>query len=205
MNFWLWPAHPTITEAVGESEENLELMRQIDEQFLRTPFYGSPRMTAVLKRKGYAVNHKRVECLMRVMGIVAVYPKKRTSQRHPENKIYPYLLSALEVTRPDQVWGADITYVRLAHGFVFLVVVMDWYSRYVLSWELSILLDKRFCLEALDRALRVSRPEIFNTDQGGQFTSLDFSGRLEAEGIRISMDGRGRVFETFSSNGSGER
>jgi putative transposase len=181
----------------GESAGNLELMRRIDEQYLRTPFYGSPRMTAVLKRMGYAVNHKRVERLMRVMGIVAVYPKKKTSQPHPENKIYPYLLSNLKIRRPDQVWGADITYVRLTHGFVFLVVVMDWHSRYVLSWELSILLDKRFCLEALDEALRVSRPEIFNTDQGGQFTSLDFTGRLEAEGIRISMDGRGRVFDNI--------
>jgi len=182
-------------QSSGESAENIELMRRMDEQYLRTPFYGSPRMTVALKKMGYTVNHKRVERLMRVMGIVAVYPKRKTSQPYPLNKVYPYLLSNLEIRRPDQVWCADITYIRLAHGFVFLVVVMDWHSRYVLSWELSILLDKRFCLEALERALRISRPEIFNTDQGGQFTSLDFTGHLEAEGIRISMDGRGRVFD----------
>lgn len=184
-------------ENAGESEFNMNLMRMIDEQYLKTPFYGSPRMTEVLKRKGYDVNHKRIERLMRVMGMAAVYPKRRTSQPQPENRIYPYLLDHLEISRPDHVWASDITYIRLLHGFVFLVAVMDWFSRYILAWELSIFLDKEFCLTALDRALGISRPEIFNSDQGGQFTSLDFTGRLEAKGIRISMDGRGRVFDNI--------
>ena len=182
-------------ESAGETTLNLELMRLIDAQYMKTPFYGSPRMTEVLKRKGYQVNHKRIERLMQVMGIAAIYPKKHTSQPQPLNRIYPYLLDHLEISRPDQVWASDITYIRLAHGFVFLTAVMDWFSRYVLAWELSILLDKEFCLTALDRALGISRPEIFNSDQGGQFTSPDFTGRLEAKGIRISMDGRGRVFD----------
>ncbi len=181
----------------GESEDNLTLMRLIDEHYLRRPFYGSPRMTAVLRRLGYKVNHKRVERLMRVMGREAVYPKKKTSQSHPGHRIYPYLLADVEVSRPDQVWGADITYIRLAHGFVYLVVVMDWWSRYVLSWEVSTWLDRTFCLDALERALTISKPEIFNTDQGRQFTSLEFTRRLEAEGIRISMDSRGRVFDNI--------
>jgi putative transposase len=182
-------------ESAGESALNLELMRRIDEQYMKTPFYGSPRMTEVLKRKGYGVNHKRIERLMRVMGIAAIYPKRQTSQPESMNRIYPYLLGDLEINHPDQVWASDITDIRLAHGFVFLTAVMDWFSRYVLAWELSILLDKEFCLTALDRALGLSRPEIFNSDQGGQYTSLDFTGRLEAKGIRISMDGRGRVFD----------
>jgi len=182
-------------ESAGETTLNLELMSLIDEQYMRTPFYGSPRMTEVLKRKGHEVNHKRIERLMRVMGIAAIYPKRHTSQPQPLNRIYPYLLGHLEISRPDQVWASDITYVRLTHGFVFLTAVMDWFSRYVLAWELSILLDREFCLIALDRALGLSRPEIFNSDQGGQFTSPDFTGRLEAEGVRISMDGRGRVFD----------
>jgi len=184
-------------ENAGESDLNLDLMRLIDEQYLKTPFYGSPRMTEVLRKKGHQVNHKRIERLMRVMGIAAVYPKRHTSQSQPLNRIYPYLLDHLEIGRPDQVWASDITYIRLAHGFVFLTAVMDWFSRYVLAWELSILLDKEFCLTALDRALGISRPEIFNSDQGGQFTSPDFTGRLEAKGIRVSMDGRGRVFDNI--------
>ena len=170
-------------------------MKLIDEQYMKTPFYGSPRMTEVLKRKGLKVNHKRIERLMRIMGIAAIYPQRHTSQPQPLNRIYPYLLDRLEISRPDQVWASDITHIRLAHGFVFLTAVMDWFSRYVLAWELSILLDKEFCLTALDRALGISRPEIFNRDQGGQYTSPDFTGRLEAKGIRISMDGRGRVFD----------
>jgi len=140
----------------GESEENLTLMRLIDEQYLRRPFYGSPRMTAVLRRMGYKVNHKRVERLMRVMGREAVYPEKKTSPSHPGHRIYPYLLADVGVSRPDQVWGADIIYIRLAHGFVYLVVVMDWWSRYVLSWEVSTWLDRTFCLDALERALTIS-------------------------------------------------
>ena len=176
---------------------NLELLRLIDERYTKTPFYGVQRITAWLKRQRHRVNHKRIERLMRLMGLVAVYPRRHTSQPHPLNKIYSYLLSHLEITRPDQVWCADICYVRLTHGFVFLVSIMDWHSRYVLVWELSIMLDKTFCLEALERALRISRPEIFNSDQGCQFTSLEFTSRLEAGGIRISMDGRGRVFDNI--------
>lgn len=182
-------------EGAGESSLNLELMKLIDVQYMKTPFYGSPRMTEVLKRKGLKVNHKRIERLMRVMGIAAIYPRRHTSQPQRLARTYPYLLDRLEISRPDQVWASDITYIRLAHGFVFLTAVMDWFSRYVLAWELSILLDKEFCLTALDRALGISRPEIFNSDQGGQYTSPDFTGRLEAKGIRISMDDRGRVFD----------
>ncbi len=140
-------------ESAGESALNLDLIRLIDEQYMKTPFYGSPRMTEALKRKGYEVNHKRIERLMRVMGMAAIYPKRHTSQPQPLNRIYPYLLDHLEISRPDQVWASDITYIRLAHGFVFLMAVMDWFSRYILAWELSILLDKEFCLMALDRAL----------------------------------------------------
>jgi putative transposase len=135
-------------------------MRLIDEQYMKTPFYGSPRMTEVLKRKGYQVNHKRIERLMQVVGIAAIYPKKHTRQPQPLNRIYPYLLDHLEISRPDQVWASDITYIRLAHGFVFLTAFMDWFSRYVLAWEFSILLDKEFCLTALDRALGISRPGV---------------------------------------------
>jgi len=180
---------------VGESEENLWLMRLIDEQYLLTPFYGSRKMTQWLGRHGYAVNRKRVQRLMRVMGIEAIYPKRRTSQPGPGHKIYPYLLRNLAVTRPDQVWAADITYVPLAHGFMYLVAVMDWYSRYVLSWRLSNSLEGSFCVEALDEALARGRPEIFNTDQGAQFTSQAFTSRLEASGVAISMDGRGRALD----------
>jgi putative transposase len=181
--------------SVGESEENLWLMRRIDEQYLLAPFYGSRKMTQWLARHGYAVNRKRVQRLMRVMGIEAIYPKRHTSQPGPGHKIYPYLLRNLAVTRPDQVWAADITYVPLAHGFMYLVAVMDWYSRYVLSWRLSNSLEGSFCVEALDAALALGRPEIFNTDQGAQFTSQAFTSRLEAHGVAISMDGRGRALD----------
>jgi putative transposase len=170
-------------------------MRRIDEQYLRAPFYGARRMTQWLAREGYAVNRKRVQRLMRVMGIQAIYPKRRTSQPGVGHKIYPYLLRGLAVTRPDQVWAADITYVPLAHGFMYLVAVMDWYSRYVLSWRLSNSLEGSFCVEALDAALALGRPEIFNTDQGAQFTSQAFTSRLEAHDVAISMDGRGRALD----------
>ena len=170
-------------------------MRRIDEQYLLAPFYGSRKMTQCLARHGYAVNRKRVQRLMRVMGIEAIYPKRRTSQPGLGHKIYPYLLRGLAVTRPDQVWAADITYVPLAHGFMYLVAVMDWYSRYVLSWRLSNSLEGSFCLEALDAALALGRPEIFNTDQGSQFTSQAFTSRLEASGVAVSMDGRGRALD----------
>jgi len=179
------------------SELNLELMRLIDEQYTKTPFYGVPRMTAWLRRQGYEINHKRVERLMKLMGLEAVYPKRRLTVASKEHKIYPYLLRGVEIKEPDQVWSADITYIRMLRGFLYLVAVMDWYSRYVLAWEVSISMEKEFCLEALDKALKISCPETFNTDQGSQFTSREFTGRLENDGIAISMDGRGRVFDNI--------
>lgn len=176
---------------------NLLLMRLIDEQFTRTPFYGVPKMTAWLRSVGYRVNHKRIRRLIRLMGLEAIYPKPRLSQSHPEHKIYPYLLKGVTIYHADQIWCADITYIRLLHGFVYLVVVMDWYSRYILSWELSITLEKEFCIQSLKRALCISKPDIFNTDQGSQFTSEEFTGHLEEAGIRISMDGRGRLYDNI--------
>jgi len=173
-----------------ETEENLELMRSIDRQYLSTPFYGSRKLAKVL-----SVNRKRVQRLMRVMGLEAIYPKRRTTRPAKGHKIYPYLLRNLAVTRPNQVWASDITYVPLRHGFLYLVAVMDWYSRYVLSWRLSNTLEGTFCLEALEEALGRARPEIFNTDQGAQFTASSFTGRLEAAGVAISMDGRGRALD----------
>jgi putative transposase len=184
-------------EPATESEENLLLMRLIDEQYTRAPFYGSPRMTAWLRSQGHAVNHKRVERLMRLMGIEALYPKPRLSASCPQHRVYPYLLRGVEIKRVNQVWSTDITYLRLRQGFMYLVAILDWFSRYVLSWRLSNSLDTSFCLEALDEALTIGRPEIFNSDQGSQFTSREFTGRLEAAGIQISMDGRGRAFDNI--------
>lgn len=183
--------------ATGEDEDNLMLMRRIDEQFTKTPYFGVRRMTAWLRRQGQRVNRKRVQRLMRLMGLMAIYPKPRLSVGGPDHKIYPYLLKGLKVSQPDQVWCAAITYIRMVHGFVYLVVIMDWHSRYLLSWELSSALEKRFCLEALGGALQTSRPEIFNTDQGAQFTSPVFVEALENSGIRVSMDGRGRVYDNI--------
>jgi putative transposase len=180
-----------------ESEWNLRLMQLIDEQYTKTPFYGWPRMTAYLRRLGLPVNHKRVQRLMRVMGLQAIYPKPRTSTAAKEHKIYPYLLGAVAICRPNQVWSADITYIRLATGFMYLVAILDWWSRYVLAWQLSNTLDVAFCLEALEMALVQGGPEIFNTDQGVQFTSLAFTSRLERVGIAISMDGRGRALDNI--------
>ena len=168
-------------------------MRLIDEQYTRTPFYGVPRMTAWLRPQGYKVNPKRVRRLMRHMGLTAVHPKPWLSKPVKEHKKYPYLLKDLVIDRSDQVWSADITYIRLRKGFIYLVAIMDWHSRYVLSWEVSTTLDKEFCL----RALELSSPDIFNSDQGSQFTSLEFTGLLECLGIAISMDGRGRVFDNI--------
>jgi len=182
---------------VGEDAYNLALMRRIDEQFTKRPFYGVPRMTASLRMMGYGVNPKRVRRLMRVMGLEAIYPKPRLSANGPDHKVYPYLLKEVTVDRPDQAWATDITYVRLAHGFVYLIAILDWYSRYVVSWELSTTLDTGFCLEALRKALRISNPEIFNTDQGPQFTSVEFTNLLENAGIKVSMDGRGRVYDNI--------
>ncbi|MBA3534977.1 MAG: IS3 family transposase [Ardenticatenales bacterium] len=184
-------------QPVSESALNLRLMRLIDEQYMRTPYYGWPRMSASLRRAGYPVNHKRVQRLMRQMGLQAIYPRRRTTQRHPEHKIYPYLLRHLTIERPDQVWCADITYIPLPLGFMYLVAIMDWFSRYVLTWRLSNTLDAQFCRHALDAALGQSVPTIFNTDQGVQFTSLSFTNTLHAAGVQISMDGRGRVFDNI--------
>lgn len=184
-------------QAERDDSYNLVLMNRIDEQFTKTPFYGVPRMTAWLNREGYPVNQKRVRRLLRAMGLEAVYPKPKLSLAHPEHKKYPYLLKDLVIDRPDQVWGSDITYIRMVHGFVYLVAVMDWFSRYVLAWQISITLETGFCLHALEQALGVSKPEIFNTDQGVQFTTSDFTGRLEKEEVRVSMDGRGRVFDNI--------
>ena len=182
-------------QPLGEGAENLRLMRLLDEQYTATPFYGVRRMTAWLQRQGYAVNHKRVGRLLRQMGLEAIYPKPRLSQPASGHTLYPYLLRGVTVDRINQVWSADITYIRLHAGFVYLVAVMDWFSRYVLSWALSITLDLSFCVEALEQALGHGRPEMFNTDQGAQFTSQAFTARLKQEGIRISMDGRGRALD----------
>jgi len=165
-------------------------MRAIDEQYLRTPFYGSRKLAVVL-----SVNRKRVQRLMWVMGIEAIYPKRRTTWPATGHQIYPYLLRNVAITRPDQVWSSDITYVPMRHGFLYLVAVMDWYSRYVLSWRLSNTLTGSFCIEALDEALGPRQPEIFNSDQGSQFTATAFTSRLEMHGVAISMDGRGRAID----------
>ena len=185
-------------QPIPESPLNLTLMRLIDEQYLRTPFYGYLKMTEYLRRKKeYQVNHKRVYRLMTQMGLQAVAPRPHTSRPHPEHKIYPYLLRGVEITHCNQVWSADITYVPMQRGFMYLVAVLDWYSRYVLSWEISNTLDGDFCLLALERALQRGQPEIFNTDQGSQFTANAFTARLEKAHIKISMDGKGRAFDNI--------
>jgi putative transposase len=182
-----------------EDPDDLRLMRLLDEQYTQTPFYGVLRMTEWLKREHQEhVNPKRVRRLLRKMGLVAVYPKRNLSKPAPGHKIYPYLLRRLKIRRPNQVWSADITYIRLAGGFVYLVAILDWHSRYVLAWNVSVTLDSAFCLDALDEAIRLyGRPEIFNSDQGCQFTSTKFTERLMAEGIQISMDGRGRALDNI--------
>jgi len=178
-----------------ESEENLEVMRHIDGLYTKWPFLGSRRLRVYLKRQGYTVNRKRVQRLMRLMGLEAIYPKRSLSRVAPGAKRYPYLLRGVQVSHPDQVWAADITYIRLLHGYLYLVAVLDWASRYVLAWELSTTLDADFCVVALRRALEKGRPEIFNTDQGVQFSCGEFLGMLESQGIRVSMDGRGRALD----------
>jgi len=185
-------------EPVGESPLNLQLMRLIDEEYTRAPFYGYRKMTARLNdHHGYQVNHKRVARLMLKMGLQAVYPRPRTSIPDKQHKKYPYLLRGLDINRPNQVWAADITYVPMPLGFMYLVAIMDWFSRYVVAWQLSNTLNGAFCLEALRLALRHGQPEIFNTDQGVQFTAHDFTDELEAAEICVSMDGRGRVFDNI--------
>ena len=180
------------------SADDLALMRRLDKQYLSTPFYGARRMVAVLRREGWAVNRKRVRRLMRLMGVEAIYQKPHTSRRHPQHTVYPYLLRDLLINRPNQVWCADITYIPLAKGFVYLVAVMDWFSRRVLAWRVSIGLESGFCVEALQEALdRYGSPDIFNTDQGVQFTSGDFIDELAGRGVRISMDGKGRFLDNI--------
>ena len=177
----------------GENPLNLKLMRLIDEQFLETPYYGSRQMARHLRREGYNIGRKRVRRLMRKMGIAAIYQAPRTSEPHPEHKVYPYLLRNLTIDRPNHAWCADITYIPMRRGFLYLVAIMDWATRSVLSWRLSNSMDSGFCVEALEEALeRYGQPEIFNTDQGSQFTSFDFTNALSERGIQISMDGKGR-------------
>ena len=209
------PQHPTLSvrrqcelvglsratyywQPAGETVLNLELMRLIDREYTRAPFYGYRKMTVRLNRQyGYAINPKRVARLMRKMGLQAVYPRPRTSIPNKEHKKYPYLLRGLEIRRPNQVWATDITYVPMPQGFMYLVAIMDWYSRYVIAWQISNTLDGAFCLATLRSALQHGKPEIFNSDQGSQFTAHDFTHELEQAGVRISMDGRGRAFDNI--------
>lgn len=180
-------------QTVGESLYNLGLMRRIDELFMELPFFGSRQMRNILRDEGHRIGRERVRRLMRKMGLMAIYRKPRTSQPHPEHKVYPYLLRNVAITRPNHVWCADITYIPMKRGFLYLVAIMDWHSRAVLAWRLSNTMDTDFCLSALEDALnRYGVPEIFNTDQGSQFTSYEFTGALREAGTRISMDGRGR-------------
>ncbi len=182
----------------GESPTNLALMRRIDELFLKYPFYGSRQMARQLRRDGLCVGRHRVRRLMRLMGLSAIYQKPRTSDPHPEHRIYPYLLKRLAITRPNQVWCADITYIPVQRGFLYLVAIMDWATRHVLAWRLSNTMDVRFCIEALNEALsKHGKPDIFNTDQGSQFTSFEFTGVLKDAEITISMDGRGRYMDNI--------
>jgi putative transposase len=182
-------------EPAGETPENLRLMRLIDEQYTACPFYGSRRMTAWLTQQGEPVNRKRVQRLMRLMGLEAIYPKPRLSAAGRGHRIYPYLLRGVRIERPDQVWSADITYVPMASGFMYLAATIDWFSRYVVAWRLSNTLDGSFCTEMLDEALSRGHPAVFNTDQGVQFTAEAFTGRLESAGVAVSMDGRGRALD----------
>jgi putative transposase len=184
-------------EPATESELNLTLMRLMDEHYLQMPFLGVIKMTERLCSHGYLVNPKRVRRLLRKMGLMAIYPKPKTTMPNKEHKIYPYLLRNLAITHVNQVWSSDITYIPMAKGFMYLVAVMDWFSRYVLSWRLSSTLDGSFCLNALHQALQWGKPEIFNTDQGSQFTAHAFTGTLIEAEIQISMDGRGRAFDNI--------
>jgi putative transposase len=183
----------------GESEYNEQLMKLIDKQYVKTPFYGIDKMTKWLHSKRHYVNHKRVRRLMRQMGLEAVYPRRKRGLSVPDkqHKIYPYLLKGVRITRPDQVWSTDITYIRMYRGWLYLTAVMDWFSRYVISWEVSVTLEPAFCVSALKEALSFGKPDIFNTDQGSQFTSTDFTKVLLDAGVQISMDGKGRVFDNI--------
>ena len=183
------------TPCESETPENLALMRLIDTQYLKMPFYGVPRMTLWLNQNGYAVNHKRVARLMRRMGLQATMPGPHTSKPHPEHRIYPYLLRGMTIGAPCEVWCADITYIPMQRGFMYLVAVMDWFSRYVISWDVSNSMESGFCVAVLQRALKKGCPRIFNTDQGSQFSSAEFTGKLLGSNVLISMDGRGRALD----------
>ena len=180
---------------IGTSELNLDLMEKIDKKYTDHPFYGRPKMTELLKKEGYQINGKRVGRLMQKMGIMAIYPKPNTSTRNKAHRVYPYLLRGRDITRSNEVWCADITYIRTGKGFMYLVAIMEWSSRYVIAWELSNTLDGDFCVRVLKRALALGKPEIFNTDQGSQFTSDRFTQTLLGQGIQISMDGKGRALD----------
>lgn len=184
-------------QPASETAFNLLLMLLIDKLYTAHPFFGRRQLTLCLRREGYEVNPKRIRRLMRKMGLAAIYPKPRTTVASPGHRIYPYLLRGVEIVRPDHVWSTDITYVPMANGFMYLTAVIDWYSRYVLAWQLSNTLDALFCIDALERALQKGRPEVFNTDQGSQFTSEAFTSILEAAEIRISMDGKGRALDNI--------
>ena len=185
-------------QPVGPSDEELVLLRLIDEQYLKTPFYGSRRMVAHLAQRGYQVNRKRVQRLMRQLGLHTVYPKPKLSKRHPEHKVYPYLLRGVDIASVNQVWSTDITYLPVLKGHFYLVAVMDWFSRKVLSWQVSNTMDGAFCVDALEEALlRYHKPMIFNSDQGAQFTANAFTGALRQAQVQISMDGRGRCYDNI--------
>jgi putative transposase len=211
---WITPKHPRLSvrrqcqllglapasyyyQAQPESAENLHYMRLLDQEYTDRPFYGVRKMTVGLQQQGYAVGPKRVRRLLRAMGLMAVYPKPRLSLNPLAHQCFPYLLKGVAIVRPNQVWSTDITYIPLRGGFLFLAAVLDWYSRYVLAWELSITLEADFCVAVLERALTHQRPEIFNTDQGVQFTSAQFQAPLLAAQVRVSMDGRGRAFDNI--------
>ena len=178
-------------------EYDLEVMNLIDRHYTRTPFYGSRRMAAVLRREGHRVNRKRVQRLMRVMGLEAIYPKRNLSRPHPEHKVYPYLLNNLEIVRSNHVWGTDITYIQMNKGWLYMVAILDWHSRFVVSWELSTTMEIDFCLTALDTAFCYAIPEIINSDQGSQFTSPQFLDKIEQARVKMSMDGRGRAMDNI--------
>ena len=211
---WVEPTHPMLSvrrqcallgiarsglyyQAVTPSAETVAVLHALDTLYTAYPFYGSRRMAVELQAQGHPVTRKRVQRLMRTLGLAAIYPGPRTTVPHPGHTVYPYLLRGLPITAVNQVWSTDITYLRLHGGFVYLTAVIDWYSRYVLAWELSNTLESDFCLATLDRALRVATPQIFNTDQGTQYTSQAFTGRLQQAGVQISMDGRGRALDNI--------
>lgn len=180
-----------------ETEENVKIMGLIDEIYTAFPYYGSPRITAELKRREHLINHKRIERLMLVMGLIAIFPKRNLSRRNPNHQIYPYLLKGLVIARINQVWGIDITYIRANGVWFYLVAVIDWYSRFVLAWKLSETMTSDFCVGAVKEALRYGKPEIHNSDQGSQFTDKNYISVLNENGIKISMDGRGRCFDNI--------